>query len=82
MKKQSLLFLLLILLIPFVFSLFDAEFEALKERILTLEQAAEEDKSDNNLLRKEVLDLRIKVSNLEYKGDNEQSLTEVQKYHI
>ena len=72
--KQPLLFLLLI---PLALSLFDEEFEALKERILSLEQAAQEDKSENKLLKKEVLDLRIKVSNLEYKNNNEQSLSEV-----
>ena len=74
MRKQ--VFFLLIF-IPFAWCLFDEEFEALKQRITKLELSAKEDKNENELLKKEVVDLKIKVSNLVYKDNNDESLTEV-----
>ena len=69
--------LFLVISVSCAWCLFDEEFEALKQRITNLELAAKEDKNENELLKKEVVDLKIKVSNLVYKDNNEESLTEV-----
>ena len=74
MRKQV---LLLFISVTCSWCLFDEEFEALKQRITNLELSAKEDKNENELLKKEVVDLKIKVSNLVYKDNNEESLTEV-----
>ena len=69
--------LTVLLLITSALGLFDEEFEALKQRITALEAAAEEDKGKKILQEKDITDLKIKVSNLVYKDNNENSLTEV-----
>ena len=66
-----------LLFVTLAWGLFDEEFEALKQRITALEEAAEEDKGKKILQEKDITDLKIKVSNLVYKDNNENSLTEV-----
>ena len=59
-------------------ALFDEEFQALKNRISAVEEQLEEEKNDKEVIQKDVLDLKIKMSNILFKEDNEDSLTEEQ----
>ena len=76
MKKVKKLFLIIIL-IGFCAALFDEEFQALKNRISAVEEKLEEHSDENVVLKKDMLDLKIKMSNILFKTDNKDSLTEV-----
>ena len=57
-------------------ALFDEEFQNLKDRLASLEQQVEEDRTAKQLLRSEVSDLRVKVSRFT-DPNNDPSLNEV-----